>query len=73
MKQIVFNFAEDTKSEQLELFPIDVYDNRIERMRYAIRISRALHGWSVFNLKDVQECVKLFQVSHQDVYEYGKI
>lgn len=73
MKQTIFNFVEDTKSEQLELFPTDAYDNRIERMRYAIRISRALHGWSVFNLKDVQECVKLFQVSHQDVYEYGKI
>lgn len=73
MKQIVFNFAEDTKPEQLELFPKNIYDNRIERLHYTIRISKALHGWSVFNLEDVQECVRLFQVSHQDVYEYGKI
>ena len=65
MKQIVFNFAKDNKLEQLELFQTDIYDNRVQRLRYALKLS----NWLSFNLKDVKKCVRLFQVDHQTVYE----
>lgn len=70
MKQTVFNFAKDTELEQLELFPIDIYDNRIQRLRYALKFSK----WLSFDLKDVKECVRLFQVDHQTAYkEYEQV
>jgi hypothetical protein len=65
MKQIVFNFAKDTELEQLELFPTDTYDSRVQRLRYALKLS----NWLSFDLKDIKECVRLFQVNHQTAYE----
>lgn len=65
MKQDVFNFAKETTLEQLELFPTDTYDNRIQRLRYFLK----LDNWLSFRLKDVRETVKLFRVNHQTVYE----
>jgi hypothetical protein len=73
MKQTIFEFAKDVVSEQLELFSTDIYDNRVQRLKYSIKISKSFHGWSAFNLKNVKECVKLFQVSHQTVYECDQI
>lgn len=64
MNQFVFNFAKNDVLEQLELFPIDIYDNRVQRLRYALKLSK----WLFFNLKSVKECVNLFQVDHQTVY-----
>lgn len=70
MKQTVFNFAKDNVLEQLELFPTDTYDNRIQRLRYALKLSK----WLSFDLKDVRECVRLFQVNHQTAYkEYEQV
>ena len=65
MKQTVFNFAKDNVLEQLELFPADAYDNRVQRLRYSMRMI----NWLSFTLKDVKESVRLFQVNHQTVYE----
>jgi hypothetical protein len=65
MKQTVFEFAKDNVLEQLELFPTDIYDNRVQRLRYSLKLS----NWLFFNLKYIEDCVKLFQVSHQTVYE----
>ena len=73
MKQTIFEFAKDSILEQLELFPTDVYDNRVQRLKYSIKISKSFHGWNVFNLKNIQECVRFFRVSHQTVYECDQI
>ncbi len=70
MKQTVFDFAKENTLEQLELFPTDFYDNRIQRLRYSLRLS----NWLSFTLNDVKESVKLFRVNHQTVYEeYNQI
>jgi hypothetical protein len=65
MKQTVFNFANDNVLEQLELFPTSIYDNRVQRLRYSLK----LIDWLSFTLNDVREIGKLFKVSHQIVYE----
>lgn len=73
MKQTIFEFAKDDVLEQLELFSTDIYDNRVQRLKYSIKISKSFYGWSVFNLKNVQECVRLFKVNYQTVFSCDEI
>lgn len=65
MKQSVFDFVKNNVSEQLEFFPETAYDNRVERLRYSLKLIE----WLSFTLNDVKEMSRLFRVNHQTVYE----
>lgn len=52
---------------QLELFPNFNYDNRIEKLIFAIKLNNYKCKNGKYNINDVQKCVKLFRVSHLDV------
>jgi hypothetical protein len=74
MIQSVFDFAKNPVFDQLELFPKEIYDNRIQRLSYALRISYRIDGWSPYKLDNLKECVKLFRVMYKDVInEYTKL
>ena len=74
MKQHVFPFAQPPLLEQLELFDDSVYDNRMTRLSYALRISYRVNGWRPYNVDSLTECVKLFRVKYEDVLnQYAKL
>lgn len=74
IQQTQFPFLTNNINEQLELFSNEVFDNRIKRLNYALKISHRLHGWHPYKLDNLHECVKLFKVSYEDVIkQYCKV
>ena len=74
MNQTTFEFAKDPFVEQLELFSEESYDNRVKRLSYALRISYDLNGWRPYKLDNVSKCVRMFKVSHEQVWrEWEKV
>lgn len=68
MNQLTFAFANQPKNSQLELFPNILYDNRVSRLTYAIKLSYGLNRWRADDIKKVKECVNLFKVNHETVF-----
>jgi hypothetical protein len=75
MNQLNFDFIDNLNTnKQLELFPLDIYDNRISRLNYAIRLSFKKFGWTPYNIDNLKEAVKLFKVLYEDVLkQYNKV
>ncbi len=69
MNQLTFAFSRIPVFRQMELFSENVYDNRVKRLDYAIKLSASINCWYPNALKNVRECVKLFGVNHQTVFE----
>jgi hypothetical protein len=68
MTQLTFAFATQPKIGQLELFSETVYDNRVSRVGYAIKISHNVNRWRPNTIDNVKECVRLFGVNHETVF-----
>ncbi len=67
MIQTTFPFIENCVIEQLELFPLEIYDNRVKRLRYGLEIQLAKFGWNPSDIDNLTACVKLFQVGYSEV------
>lgn len=69
MIQLTFAFNRESVFGQMELFSEEFFDNRVKRLDYAIRLSHNIEGWRPYSVDRVKECVKLFGVNHQTVFE----
>lgn len=70
MTQLTFAFNNQYQKGQLELFNKELFDNRIERLRKSIWLSYRLNGWRPYRLDLIKECVNIFKVNHETVFNH---